>query len=169
MRARAARRPMRRAMPGDWRQCACCYIVSGFGGLWALLRPAIGRNPAPRFAEIGAQHEGPSVGCGREQAPLLHQDARLDAGKYLVSTEFQNGPTGGNHFTPLSHIILSYLLPLSAPATRSSHLLLPTLGGCISILGLAPSFSPSLSMLKKKSEINKKINEKINDTNQQQK
>ena len=134
-----------------------CYIVSSFGGLWVLLHPAIGRNPTPQFAEIGAQHEGPSVGCEREQAPFIHQDARLDAEKYLVSTEFKNGPTGGNHCALLSHIILSYLLPLSAPATHSSHLLSPILGGCICILGLAPSFSPSFSMLKKNVKETKKL------------
>ena len=29
---------------------ASCYIVSGFGGLWALSRPAIGRNRRPKGA-----------------------------------------------------------------------------------------------------------------------
>ena len=31
-------------------QLANCYIVSGFGGLWVLLRPAIGRNRRPKGA-----------------------------------------------------------------------------------------------------------------------
>ena len=121
-----------------------CYIVSGFGGLWALLHSVIGQNPAPRLAKIGMQHKGPSVACGHKQVPFLHQDARLDTEKYLVSTEFRIGPTGGK---PLRSALPSYLLPLSAPATCSSHLLSPILGACISILGLAPSFRPSVSQL----------------------
>ena len=59
----------------------------------------IGQNCAPQLAEIGAQQEGLSVGCGHEQAPILGAiKLHADWSKHSNSADAHSASAGSENW-----------------------------------------------------------------------